>query len=75
MFDLLEDPLERRNLIHSSNRKIQDILTKFQHELDAISDIDNNPTYQKGPSTAWDVDTCKHNASSRKKMRVSNRAD
>lgn len=49
LFDLVEDPLERKNLVQSESREHQAALEKFRQVVAATPDQDARPKYRRRP--------------------------
>jgi len=75
LFDLLNDPYEKENLIDSQAQKCIDAISKFQKGIEQMPTVDNAPIYTKGNANVWDIDTTKHNSVARKNMKKPNRVD
>ncbi|MBK3519249.1 sulfatase-like hydrolase/transferase [Carboxylicivirga marina] len=75
LYDLINDPYEKVNLIDSQAQTCIDAIRKFKRGLEQMPAIDNAPVYIKGDANTWDIDTTKHNAVARKNMNKPNRVD
>ena len=54
LYDLSNDPLERKNLLGNKDPVAASALTKFQSVIDAMPNKDARPRYRKRQALPWD---------------------